>query len=276
MHAYDTKDRKRPFGLTAATLRFLEGAGYIGASSGRETDYTFQELILLRTVSALHSSGVPTRTINRTLRQLRPWLDASSPMSRLSLAAAAAGIHVRDGRSLWEPASGQYALALEMIGFEADVVPIVSHGNSMKKKHNTAHRHYLRGTELEEADIKAARAAYEACLAGDCSHLEARINLGRLLHLEGRLREAEEIYSGQEEPSAVLFFNLGVLLEDLKRELDAIEAYRKAIVHDPGMADAHFNLSLLHERLGEAQASFRHLLAYRRLMEAHKSTRMVT
>ena len=136
----------------------------------------------------------------------------------------------------------------------------------MKKKHSAAHRHYLRGAGLEEADVKAARAAYESCLAGDCSHLEARINLGRLLHLEGLLREAEEIYKGAEEPSAILYFNLGILLEDLQRELDAIVAYRKAIVHDPGMADAHFNLSMVHERLGDVQASFRHLLAYRRLL----------
>jgi tetratricopeptide (TPR) repeat protein len=141
----------------------------------------------------------------------------------------------------------------------------------MKKKHTAAHAHYLRGSALEADDIKAARDAYESCLAGDCRHLEARINLGRLLHLEGLLQEAEDIYNGHEEPSAVLYFNLGILLEDLERELDAIAAYRKAIMHDPGMADAHFNLSLVHERLGEAQAAFRHLLAYRRLVEAHKS-----
>lgn len=142
----------------------------------------------------------------------------------------------------------------------------------MKKKHSESHGHYLRATSLEEEDRRAARAAYEACLKGDCSHLEARINLGRLLHLEGRLREAEKIYRGTREPSAILYFNLGVLLEDLKRELDAIEAYRQAIVHDPGLADAHFNLSALHERLGDAQAAFRHLLAYRRLLHAQGSS----
>jgi tetratricopeptide (TPR) repeat protein len=69
----------------------------------------------------------------------------------------------------------------------------------------------------------------------------------------------------------VLFFNWGVLLEDMKRDLDAVEAYRKAIAHDPGIADAHFNLSLLHERLGQAQAAFRHLLAYHRLEKARQS-----
>jgi tetratricopeptide (TPR) repeat protein len=138
----------------------------------------------------------------------------------------------------------------------------------MKKKRTPAHMHYLRGVKLEEGDIAAARAAYESCLAGDCRHLEARINLGRLLHLEGKLREAEKVYRGTEQPSAVLFFNLGILLEDLKQDLEAVEAYRQAIVHDPGLADAHFNLSVLHERLGHAQAAFRHLLAYYRLARA--------
>jgi hypothetical protein len=79
----------------------------------------------------------------------------------------------------------------------------------MKKKRTAAHTHYLRGTQLEEGDIAASRAAYESCLAGDCRHLEARINLGRLLHLEGKLREAEKIYRGTEEPELRSFFQFG-------------------------------------------------------------------
>ena len=269
MPARHTRDKKLTFGLSAATIRVLESAGYIGALTADDGNYAFQDLIILRAVGALRAANVPTRTINRALRELRPRLTQALPMSRLSLDMTTAGIRIRDGRSLWEPATGQYALPLEKIGFEATIMPIAIHEKSMKKKHTTSHGHYLRGSAIEEADARAAREAYEACLAGDCDHLEARINLGRLLHLEGRLREAEKIYRGTREPSAILYFNLGVLLEDLKRELDAIEAYRHAIVHDPGMADAHFNLSVLHERLGEAQASFRHLLAYRRLLHAH-------
>jgi tetratricopeptide (TPR) repeat protein len=137
-----------------------------------------------------------------------------------------------------------------------------------KAKSSASHLHYERGLQLEANDVKAARAAYEACLQGDCSHLEARINLGRLLHLEGHLAEAEFVYRKISHPSAVLYFNLGVLMEDLRRDLQAVEAYREAILHDPGMADAHFNLSLVYERAGDAQAAFRHLLAYRRLSPA--------
>lgn len=132
-----------------------------------------------------------------------------------------------------------------------------------------SHAHYQRGARLEAQDAVAARAAYEACLKGDCTHLAARINLGRLLHADGLLKEAEALYREAEEPSAILYFNLGVLLEDLQREIEAVQAYREAILHDPGMADAHFNLSLVHERLGEAQAAFRHLLAYRRVMQLY-------
>ena len=125
---------------------------------------------------------------------------------------------------------------------------------------DAAHDHYLRGANLEEADAAAARAAYEACLKGDCTHLHARINLGRLLHIEGKHREAESIYLGTQEPDAILFFNLGVLLEDQGRRTDASNAYQEALMHDPGMADAHFNLALLHQQAGETQAAFRHLL----------------
>jgi tetratricopeptide (TPR) repeat protein len=65
----------------------------------------------------------------------------------------------------------------------------------------------------------------------------------------------------------LLAFNLGVLLEDMGRESDAITAYREALGQDPAFADAHFNLARLYEHAGDARNSLRHLLAYRRLMD---------
>jgi tetratricopeptide (TPR) repeat protein len=137
------------------------------------------------------------------------------------------------------------------------------------RERDLAHEHYLRALDLEAADRMAARSAYEACLAGDCTHLEARINLGRLLHLEGHNRDAERIYRETQEADATLCFNLGILMEDMGRQAEALEWYRQAVIHDPGMADAHFNLSMLLDRRGEAQSAFRHLLAYHRLTSAH-------
>jgi tetratricopeptide (TPR) repeat protein len=144
-----------------------------------------------------------------------------------------------------------------------------SKSKSKKPPTQEAHRHYLRGADLEVADARAARAAYEECLAGDCTHLNARINLGRLLHLEGLLEKAEAIYRASDERDATLLFNLGVLLEDRGNPREAIESYRAALAHDPGMADAHYNLSALLEQAGENQAAFRHLLMYRRLLHQY-------
>lgn len=60
-------------------------------------------------------------------------------------------------------------------------------------------------------------------------------------------------------------FNLGVALEDLGREDDAIRAYQAAIASDPNAEDAYFNLSHIYERRGERAAALRALIAYRNL-----------
>jgi tetratricopeptide (TPR) repeat protein len=97
--------------------------------------------------------------------------------------------------------------------------------------------------------------------------LEARANCGRLLHLAGRLGDAEKIYREAPQPDATVLFNLAVLLEDSGREDEAMQVYRRALELDPELADAHFNLARLHERAGNRRESFRHLLAYRRTID---------
>jgi len=132
---------------------------------------------------------------------------------------------------------------------------------------DSADRHYARALDLEESNPRAAHKAYELCLKADPDHLEARINLGRLLHLAGRLTDAERVYRVGAKADPFIAFNLAVVLEDLEREPDAILAYREALALDPQFADAHFNLARLYERAKDPKASLRHLLAYRRMMD---------
>ncbi len=124
---------------------------------------------------------------------------------------------------------------------------------------------YLTASALEDANPAAAMAAYAQCLAANPEHYEARLNYGRLLHMVGRLKEAELIYRDARRYDATLLFNLGVLLEDLERRPEAITAYREALDLDPSFADAHFNLARLFEREHNRRETLRHLLAYRRL-----------
>jgi tetratricopeptide (TPR) repeat protein len=275
MHAYDTKDLERLFGLPASAVRALARSGNIDPvrRAGR-LHYSFQDLLVLRTASALRAANISSQRINRTLQKLRSALPAGSALNRLSLTALGNRIAIREGQTLRESDSGQYALALEIVEEKGRLHVIarqdpaaVSESESASESESSADELYTKGLALEESDPQGARAAYESCLKADPAHVEARINLGRLLHILGRLDEAERVYrlAGQAEP--LLLFNLAVLLEDLDREPAAIAAYREALALDPEFADAHFNLARLYERSRDAKASLRHLLAYRRMTD---------
>jgi tetratricopeptide (TPR) repeat protein len=267
MHAYDTKDLERLFGLPASAVRALTRAGNIHpVRRGGKLHYSFHDLVVLRTASALRAANISSQRINKTLKELRSALPADSALNRLSLTALGNRIVIREGQSLRESESGQYALALEIVEQKGHLL-VIARQDEPPAPGTSAEELFAKGTLLEETDPQAARSAYEAVLEADVNHLEARINLGRLLHLDGRLAEAEQVYrfGGQAEP--FLVFNLAVLLEDLGREPEAIVAYREALALDPQFADAHFNLARLYERARDAKASLRHLLAYRRMMD---------
>jgi tetratricopeptide (TPR) repeat protein len=282
MHEFDSKDLKRLFGIPASQLRSLIRAGHIRPlkKAGR-LSYSFQDLIVLRTAGSLRAAKIPAQRINRTLREIRDSLPGELPLSGLSIVAVGDRIVVREGHALREPSTGQYTLDLEVIDKGGDLLvidrraaaaaaspsdPAAAPGESSADHRITADEQFEKALELEDKDPVAARAAYEVCLAADPHHLEARLNLGRLLHLQGRLGEAEHIYRDADASEPLLSFNLAVLLEDLDREREAMSLYRDALALDPALADAHFNLARLHERAGDSKDALRHLLAYRRLM----------
>lgn len=277
MHAYDSKDLERLFGLPPSAVRALTRAGNINPVRRKgKLHYTFQDLVVLRTASALRAANISSQRINRTLQELRSALPSEASLNQVSLTALGNRIAIRENGTLRESGSGQYALALEIveekgklhvIKRQEDAAPARSSASAAASSAGvTSDELYDRALALEDSAPDEARLSYEAVLKADPHHLEARINLGRLLHEAGRLQEAERIYSGAAQREALLTFNLAVLLEDLGREPDAIKAYRETLAMDPQFADAHFNIARLYERAQDAQASLRHLLAYRRMM----------
>jgi len=253
MPKYSPADLKRLYGLTPALVRKLSEAGFIGGSP-----YTFQDLLVLRVAGALKSAKMSAPKIVAALEQIR----GTAPAGRLptiALAASGKDVAVREGAREWE-ASGQYALPLAIRPVPTSLAEIRTPAPAAE----IARQHFQRGSLLEESDVNGARAAYLAALSVQEDHLEARINLGRLLHLEGNLKEAEQMYRQARESSAILSFNLATLLEDLEREDEAIAAYLDALAQDPLLGDAHFNLSRLHEKANRPREALRHLLAYKR------------
>jgi tetratricopeptide (TPR) repeat protein len=267
MHAYNTKDLERLFGLPASAVRSLTRAGHVSPVKRRgRLHYSFQDLLMLRTASALRSANISAQRINRTLQTLRETLPAGPELNKLSLTTLGNQIAIREGKMIWESESGQYALALDIDDAKGGL-HVLARTPSPPHSSSTADEHYARAYLLEETDPAAARAGYEACLRIDPQHVESSINLGRLLHVAGHLDEAEKVYRSADKAEPLVAFNLAVLLEDMARESDAIVAYREALAIDPQLADAHFNLARLYERARNPKASLRHLLAYRRLMD---------
>jgi tetratricopeptide (TPR) repeat protein len=266
MQQYSLADLKRLFGLPPALIRKLSDAGFITRPLARgKTRYTFQDLLVLRVAGALKAAKIATAKIVAALEQIRSTLPEDR-LPAIALAASGRDVAVREG-SREREASGQYALPLSTRPAPGPVAKL--RPSAEPPAIELANDHYLRGHQLEESDITAARAAYLAALAVHEDHLDARINLGRLLHLDGQLEAAERLYRQARSSSALLSFNLAILLEDLHREEEAMAAYRDALAQDPLLHDAHFNLSRLHEKANRPRDALKHLLAYRRHVQRY-------
>jgi tetratricopeptide (TPR) repeat protein len=262
MQAYTQADLSRRFGLPQTLIRALGKAGYITQAPARgKTRYSFQDLLVLRMASALKRARISSARITAVLGQVKASVPPGQVLTTMALASSGKGIAVREGEREWEAPSGQYALPLASRRRANGVARL---GEPESSAVALAERHYARGHALEDSDVAAARAAYLAALDAHAGHLEARINLGRLLHLEGDLKQAEKVYRQAQGSSALLSFNMAALFEDLHREEEAIVKYREALALDPGIHDAHFNLARLLEKAQLPREALRHLLAYRR------------
>jgi tetratricopeptide (TPR) repeat protein len=272
MNSYGVKDVEKLLRLPRSTIRALIAAGFVSPARGpRKTWlFSFQDLIVLRTAQALAEAKVPASRITRSLKELRRQLPETMPLSGLSIGAAGNHVVIRDGIGRRHVESGQYLLAFEG-NPAAGALSVIEPEPAANAKTSTAASEdwYERGVALEHENREDAIKAYERAIAEDPQRLDAHINLGRLLHEAGRLAQAEGAYRAAvrtcgEDP--VLLFNLGVLLEDRGRDADALKAYESALSGDPGLADCHYNLSLLYQKQRKPREALRHMSQYKRLM----------
>ena len=267
MHQYGVREVEKLLRLPRSTIRSLVKAGFVSPARGpRKTFlFSFQDLIVLRTAQALAAAKVPAKRIARSLKELRRHLPEDMPLSGLSIGAVGDRVVVKEGAGRWQADSGQYLLAFDGDPAEGSLSVIE---RSPPAAPAGAEDWFDKGYELESDDAEAAQLAYERAVAADPVHLNAHINLGRLLHESGRLADAERVYRNAiaacgSDP--VLLYNLGVLLEDMERRNEAMEAYERALHRDPRLADCHYNLALLCEELNKPKQAIRHMSQYRRL-----------
>ena len=287
MHSYGVKDVAKLLRLPRSTIRALIAAGFVAPARGPRNSwrFSFQDLIVLRTAQALTEGKVSAARITRSLKALRRQLPAAMPLSGLSIGVAGNQVVVKDGSGRRQIDSGQYLLAFEgnpdrgqlrVVEPRSRAWPAPTPEPASKDlpagaahgRDPTGEDWYERGVEIEHSDREGAIKAYERAVAEAPDRVDAHINLGRLLHEARRLAQAEQIYRTAlrlcgEDP--VVLFNLGVLLEDRGRDADALRAYDAALRGDPALADCHYNLSLLYQKLRKPREALRHMAQYRRL-----------
>jgi tetratricopeptide (TPR) repeat protein len=276
MPSYSVRDVERVLRLSPGTTRNLIKAGFVKPARGvrREYRFSFQDLIVLRTARALIDANVPRQRIRRSLESLRRELPESLPLSGLSISAVGDHVVVRDGDSQRRVDSGQYLLGLD-VSLQDGVLRVVEHPREPEPAPPPTAvadgEWFSRALALEVSDPQQALAAWRHAADEDPLDAAAWINWGRLLHEQGQIRQAAEVYQrglAQAGPDPLLLFNQGVLLEDLGEPAAALAAYQTALEEDPDLADCHFNLARLYESLGKPQHAIRHLGQYRRLLGA--------
>jgi len=264
---YSLRDVVKLLGLSRSIVGGLIEAGFVTPARGprRELRFSFQDLVLLRAAQGLVEAKIPSTKILRALRKLRPQLPDQMPLAGLRIAAVGDDVVVNEGNAQWRPEDGQYVFGFQVEN-EGGQLAFLAPAEKPRPASNATW--FEQGLALEADDVEHACEAYRNAIAADRRDLGAYVNLGRLLHEQGRLKEAEAVYrEGRRScgPDGTLLFNLGVVLEDLGRTRESIESYRAALASAPDLADAHFNLARLYETQGKRQDAVRHLSAFRKL-----------
>ena len=272
MKAYSTREVADLLGIPAQRIRRLVRSGVVSPHSGPNgrLEFSFQDLVLLRTAKGLTDAKLKPRRILSALRALAEQLPADRPLSGVRVQIDGDRVIVRDNSATWEPESKQTLLDFNVRELGEKVAPL-ARDSVQRALHSAESADELFQAALESEQIGAngeAERAYRRVLETDSAHVAARINLGRLRHQARALNDAERLYRealALEPNHPTARFNLGVVLEDRGATSEAIAEYVEAARLDPRVADVHFNLARLYQQTGDAQAALRHFSRFRAL-----------
>lgn len=275
MQHFGTAEVARLTGIPVRSVRAMVRARYVSPERGPRAAlrFSFQDLVLLRTARGLLAARVSPRRVGAALRAIRAQLPRDVPARGLSVTAAGDRIIVHDAGEKRDVLSGQLLLALEVRvdGGNIQLLDAAQPADeSPQPWSQECTRQFESALQLEETDVEAAVEAYRACVTRH-AHRGAAANLGRLLHLRGRITEAVQVYRSVEDPDADVLYNLGVAQEDLGNPQAAIAAYARALVLDADHSDAHHNIARLYQESGDGRRALRHWNAYRKLTSGARS-----
>jgi protein O-mannosyl-transferase len=118
--------------------------------------------------------------------------------------------------------------------------------------------HYNMGNLLSREDkLAEAVKQYEAALKAEPNYAEAHNNLGAVLLRQGRFDEAVAHYAAAAriKPDYLYYFNLANAQVDAGKLAEAVAIYQQALRLNPNSSQAHHNLGLALQALGQSEAA---------------------
>jgi tetratricopeptide (TPR) repeat protein len=261
---YHRADVLRILHITAQQLVQWQKAGLIVAGD----TFSFFDLIQIQKIRDLRAKRVRAAVIRESLEAMQKQVAGmDNPLVEASSFTSGSRVVFRHAGHAVEPTSGQFVMDFEI---PRQRVMSSSKVRLIVDPAQTATEWFARGVALEEdpASQNEAIAAYQKVLDIQGTHAPAHINLGTIYYNARDFRLAEKHYRLAIEADsryALAYFDLGNVLDETGRILDAIEAYKTAILLAPTYADAHYNLALAYEKNRQQRKALKHWRAYVKL-----------
>ena len=262
---FSTRNAARILQTTEAQVRRLARIGGLVSRDDESgpLEFSFQELILLRTTRGLLDAGIPARRVQRVWSSLRRQLSDDLPLTSIRVLANGDRAVAWDGNTPWQPDSGQFLLDFDAGEMGAPASDRIVEADDDTQSDTAILIGSTASTSVSGASIvpwsERERRPHRgrARDAGAPSDADSRATLVRTdsAHEAG----ADSTHDAAAELSAEQWFHLGCELEDAS-PIEARQAYMQALTADPELGDAHLNLGRLdHEagELGKAEARYR-------------------
>jgi tetratricopeptide (TPR) repeat protein len=287
---YSTSDVARILQVPEPRVRIWARMGGIVPSPGPDghLEFTFQQLVLLRTTRGLIEAGVPARRVKRIWSTLKRQISDDLPLTSIRILADGDRAIAWDGKAPWQPDSGQFVLDFaggDVVGggSEAPLFEVISDdaesatpsrdaaeaarfsGKGTAASGEAASREGAAGMAASRkggaaSGVSGAAPRKGAATSGTASQKDSAPAVISIFRGAASARPdtplEEEENSGL---SAEQWFRLGSEMESAS-PIEARQAYTRALDADPDYADAHLNLGRLDHRAGDlasAEARYR-------------------
>lgn len=262
--AYSRADVRRILKVTDARLRSWERIGLLEP----RLEFTFSDLIALKTLQKLRENRIPPERIRRALSSLSKKLaGVERPLTELKIISNGRRIAVDLGDGRMEALTGQL-----LFDFETSSLKPVTELKQREKQPAASREQeseywFQVGLQLEESGAPAQEAlrAYEKSLELNPNAAGACVNMGTIHYQARNLAGAERYYRQAIEVDAeypLAHFNLANIYDEQGRVEEARAHYMIALRLRPDYADAHYNLALLYEKTGEPMRAVKHWRQY--------------